>query len=291
MREARTSPDNHRVWGVATTCVQFQPGPCVGAVTSGRGPFDQRLHGGGFFDRPQKRHRDLFGLAEVLRKSADPIDIHGVNAYGGAQSLPERYRAAGGKKPYVITEFGPPGAWETETTEWGAPLEMTSSEKAAFYEQTYSKAVLGAPGLALGAFAFTWGHKMEATATWFGMFLSDGSRLASIDAMTRLWRGENPENRAPHTEPLQVERSNVVDPGERVVVNAAISDPDGDSLEVRWALRPESGEYVTGGDFRPNQPDIDGAGDRHRGGGQAHDESVLDEVVDREGNQDEKDDR
>lgn len=29
-------------------------------------------------------------------------------------------------------------------------------------------------------------------------------------------------------------------------------------MHVRWVLRPESGDYVTGGDFRPNLPDIDG---------------------------------
>lgn len=187
------------------------------------------------------------------------IDIHGINAYGGAQSLPERYRAAGGKKPYIITEFGPRGPWESATTEWGAPLEMTSTEKAEFYTQTYTKAVLQAPYLALGSFAFTWGHKMEGTATWFGMFLADDSRLATIDAMTLLWSGESPDNLAPHTEPLRIEGNASVDPGERVTVKVAVSDPDGDPVEVRWALRPESGEYATGGDFRPKLPEIEDA--------------------------------
>ena len=38
-----------------------------------------------------------------------------------------------------------------------------------------------------------------------------------------------------------------------------MSDPDGDELDVRWALRAESGDYLTGGDFRPSLPDIQGA--------------------------------
>ena len=29
------------------------------------------------------------------------IDIHGINSYGGAQSVPERLRAGGASKPYV----------------------------------------------------------------------------------------------------------------------------------------------------------------------------------------------
>ncbi len=38
-----------------------------------------------------------------------------------------------------------------------------------------------------------------------------------------------------------------------------MADPEGGALRVRWALRPESGDYMTGGDFRPMLPDIEGA--------------------------------
>jgi len=199
------------------------------------------------------------GRVASINEYCPAIDIHGINTYGGAPSMPERFRAAGGRKPYVITEFGPPGSWETATTEWGAPYEMTSTQKADFYRQSYTSAVLEAPGLALGSYAFTWGFKMEATATWFGMFLSDGSRLGSIDAMTELWSGQKPANRAPLTEPLIIDGASELDPGARLRVSVDVSDPDGDPVEVTWALRQESGDYVTGGDFRPNQPDIDGA--------------------------------
>jgi hypothetical protein len=199
------------------------------------------------------------GRVASINEYCPSIDIHGINTYGGASSIPQRYRAAGGRKPYVITEFGPRGSWETATTEWGAPLEMTSTQKADFYRRSYTSAVLEAPGLALGSYAFTWGFKMEATATWFGMFLADGSRLGSVDAMTELWSGEVPANRAPLTEPLIIDGSAELDPGTRLRVRVDVSDPDGDPVEVTWALRQESGDYATGGDFRPNLPDIDGA--------------------------------
>jgi beta-galactosidase/beta-glucuronidase len=41
------------------------------------------------------------------------IDIVGINSYGGVASLPTRYKEAGGVKPYIVTEFGPPGVWES----------------------------------------------------------------------------------------------------------------------------------------------------------------------------------
>ena len=100
---------------------------------------------------------------------------------------------------------------------------------------------------------------MEATATWYGMFLSDGSRLGAVDVMTEIWSGKPPENLAPTVEPLLMDGPAEVDPHEKVRVRATITDPEGDSVRVRWVLRPESDEYVTGGDFRPNLPDIEGA--------------------------------
>ncbi len=194
-----------------------------------------------------------------VRDLCPAIDIHGINSYGGAPSLPERYRQAGGSKPYVLTEFGPIGSWEAGKTAWGAPIEPTSTAKAAFYRQAYEQAVAGAPGLALGAYAFNWGFKMEGTSTWFGMFLDDGARLGAIDAMTELWSGAPPQDRAPAVAPLALDGAAEVTPGARVRVTAAITDPEGGPLRARWALRQESGEYLTGGDFRPVLPDIEGA--------------------------------
>ena len=187
------------------------------------------------------------------------IDIHGINSYGGGASIAERYRAGGGTKPIMLTEFGPPGAWETGTTEWGAPFEMTSTEKAAAYRRTYENSVIGAPGLTLGSYAFTWGYKMEATGTWFGMFLPDGSRLAVVDTMTELWSGEKPADLAPAIEWIAVKGNEEVDPGGVIEARAEVADPEGGPLSMQWVLRPESGEYSTGGDFRPMLPDVDGA--------------------------------
>ncbi|MGB5721054.1 MAG: glycoside hydrolase family 2 TIM barrel-domain containing protein [Woeseiaceae bacterium] len=196
---------------------------------------------------------------EYLHKRSPAIDIHGVNAYGGAVVVPEQLRAGGATKPFVLTEFGPVGPWEMPKTEWGAPIEQTSAEKAAFYRQSYEQAIEGAPGLALGSYAFLWGDKMEGTATWFGMFLEDGSRTGAVDVMTELWSGSKPSDLAPTAEPLVIVGEPKVDPGMEIRVRSAIADPEGSEIRARWVLRPESDDYATGGDFRPNLPEIDGA--------------------------------
>ena len=199
------------------------------------------------------------GRIEMVHKHTPAIDIHGINAYGGAASIAQRLREGGATKPYVITEFGPIGPWETSTTDWGAPYEQTSTEKADFYRQTYQHSVLDNPGKALGAYAFLWGNKMEGTATWFGMLLDDGSKLGVVDAMAELWSGEAPGDLAPTIEPLTVDTATAVDPGAEILATVSAADPEGEPITLHWALRRESGDYATGGDFRPVIRDIEGA--------------------------------
>ncbi len=198
------------------------------------------------------------GRIEFLHRRSPAIDIHGVNAYGGAQAVPQWLEDGGATKPYVLTEFGPLGPWEMPTTDWGAPYEQTSTEKAGFYRESYERAVAAAPGMALGAYAFLWGHKMEGTETWFGMLLEDGSPTAVVDTMTEIWTGRPPVNRAPAIEPIRVEGSSRVEPGAEVEVSVALEDPEDDELRVEWVLRAESGDYQTGGDYRPSLPAIEG---------------------------------
>ena len=197
-------------------------------------------------------------IANVHERSP-AIDIHGINSYGGAPSIPDRLRTGGARKPYIITEFGPVGPWEMPKTDWGAPYEQTSTEKAAFYRKSYEMAIVGAPGKALGSYVFLWGHKMEATDTWFGVFLEDGSRTGVVDVMTELWSGEPPQDLSPVVESVRIEGQARLDPGDSLRIKTTVSDPEGGRVTTRWALRPESGDYATGGDFRPNLPDIEGA--------------------------------
>ncbi len=199
------------------------------------------------------------GRIESVHERCPDIDIHGINSYGGAPSLAERLRAGGASKPYVIAEFGPVGPWEMPKTEWGAPYEQTSTEKAAFYRQSYEQGVIDAAGQSLGSYAFLWGFKMEGTSTWFGMFLDDGSRLGPVDVMTELWSGQPPDDLVPSVEPLLIGGQSKLDPGAEVEVSTGVADPEGRPIDVRWVLRPESDDYATGGDFRPNPPDIEAA--------------------------------
>ena len=181
------------------------------------------------------------------------IDIVGINSYGGGPSIGERYQAAGGVKPYIVTEFGPPGTWESEKNAWDVVPELTSTEKAGRYRATYIKSVIGEP-LCLGSYAFTWGNKQEATPTWFGLLLPDGSKLGAVDALTELWSGKKAKNLCPVIHSLTLEGSGQTTPGATIKVSLDVSDPENDSLVTTWDLQADPANYGTGGASQTTPP-------------------------------------
>jgi len=214
-------------------------------------------------------HPTMTVIAEIggnkvknINRLCPDVDIIGINSYGGGPSIAERYTAAGGTKPYIMTEYGPPGVWEIAKNGWGAYPELTSTEKVELYKRTYAGAIAGHP-LCLGGYAFTWGHKQEATATWFGLLLPDGSRLGAVDALTELWTGKRPANRCPTISNMKADGADQQDPGGKVHVKLSASDPDGDPIKVNWVLQADSTTSNTNGDTEATPPSYPEAIERH----------------------------
>lgn len=176
------------------------------------------------------------------------IDVLGINSYAGAASVGKRYRELGGLKPYLLTEFGPPGIWEIPKDANGAYRELTSTAKADAYRQAYQQAVLGQPGTCLGSYAFLWGMKQEVTATWFSLLLRDGSRTAAVDTLSEFWSGRPPANRCPTIDKFEASATTAMKPGTVVKVSLQAADPEGDPLKVTWELFSDEEQYGTGGD-------------------------------------------
>jgi hypothetical protein len=204
--------------------------------------------------RIDPNHPTMTAIAEIggkrvesIDKYCPDIDIIGINTYAGGPSVATRYRAMHGFKPFILTEFGPAGTWEVGLNSWGAPIEATSTAKAEQYRATYEKTVLPEKGkLCLGSYAFLWGYKQEATATWFGMFLPDGSRLEAVDLMQTLWTGKAPKRRCPQIQPIRLDRSDV-EPGGTIHATLAVTDSDPSALTAKWVLTTDAAVYQTAG--------------------------------------------
>lgn len=197
---------------------------------------------------------------KAIHKYCPDVDIIGINTYGGSGSIPERWRKAGGTKPYVITEFGPPlnSEWWRKT-KYGCPFEMTSTEKAKWYYDVYQSTVIADKGkLCLGSYAFTWGYKVEATPTWYGLLLPDGTVLGAAQALQKAWGNTRPKNLAPEISEVKISAHDGVTPADLLTASVTASDSDGDKLTWNWVLVDEAADYGVFGTGLPIPPGHEG---------------------------------
>lgn len=199
-------------------------------------------------------------VAKLIRQ-APSIDVLGVNSYGDAlYSVVARAKDQGWTGPIVITELGAMGQWQAATTPWGAPFEITSTQKAIQLRR-YLKALADSNA---GIVLFLWGHKQEVTATWHSLRLPSGEWTESSESMAEAWGGRTPgNNHAPriarfrfaHDESAPFASWPLGSEG-AVVLDA--TDPDGDALDVKWEIRSESTDRRVAGDLEvapPNHPE------------------------------------
>lgn len=198
------------------------------------------------------------GEIDHIKAKCPALDLIAVQVYGGLASVPEKIRAVGWERAYMVTEWGPTGHWEGPQTPWNASVEETSSEKAAVYKSRY-EASIAKDKNCLGSYVFLWGQKQERTPTWYGLFTEAGEENAVVDVMQYLWTGQWPENRAPHLDSVLLDGKKVLDfiylsPGKTYAADIYVTDPDNDKLTTRWELLPESTDLKEGGD-RENRPE------------------------------------
>lgn len=188
--------------------------------------------------------------AALFAEHCPDVDILGINVYGGAVVVPDQVLEQGYDGPYVMTEYGPLGYWEVDHTPWGAEIEQTPQEKAAFYTRSHHESITRVPDRCLGGYVFLWGHKQERTDTWFSMLLPGGERTPSADAMIEIWSGSPPGNRAPVVTDIASDLKLArVDADTLFDASVVVTDPEGDALTVTWDVRPEGTDKGAGGAF------------------------------------------
>lgn len=205
-------------------------------------------------------------LAGISKKEVDYMDEHcpdldfiSIQMYGDIVNLQERIKDAGYEGPYLVTEWGATGHWEVPRTDWDVAIEQTSQEKAEAFIERYKKAILSDEKNCMGSYVFLWGQKQERTPTWYGMFLENGHRTETVDAMHYLWNGEWPEDRAPTIDSLKLNESDAyqnirLDPGEEYTAKAWARSFDTANINYTWEIMPESNDLKMGGDFE-NRPE------------------------------------
>lgn len=182
------------------------------------------------------------GLSQIkvdaLNEHVPHLDFVGINTYGAVFGLRNNLSAMGWKRPWLLSEWGPRGFWETNKGPGDSPLEQTSSEKAEMIRRAYREVIFPEGGC-LGNYVFVWGWKFEATSTWFGIFTQEGETTAVADVLQEFWSGKPPANRAPEIKRLRGVPTDPIAPQGHFMAHVSADDPDGDPLTWHWLVLPE----------------------------------------------------
>ncbi|HWD93127.1 MAG TPA: hypothetical protein VG938_12350 [Verrucomicrobiae bacterium] len=202
-------------------------------------------------------------LLHELKTRAPDLDLLAVQMYADIVNLPRYLREAQWDGPYIVTEWGATGHWESPKTDWGAVIENDSTVKAGLYETRYDTVIAADPKHCLGSYAFLWGQKQERTPTWYGVFLSSGEQTESVDVLQRLWSGNWPANRSPQIKGAwlngETSRQSVhLKPGATCTAKVLANDPDNDTLAYSWEILKESSATSVGGDFEAKPSSLPG---------------------------------
>ncbi len=201
---------------------------------------------------------DKSDIAQVKERCPN-VDVLGIQLYGKIIHLPKYLSDADWAGPYIVSEWGPTGHWESERTIWNRPIEQTSAEKRASYIERYNIAIASDPKQCIGSYAFLWGYKQERTPTWYGMFLETGEETASVDAMHYIWNGRWPEDMAPSLNAFtldnKVATENIIlEKKKKYSVQVDASNEEHQRLFYRWEVRREVTELSDGGDYEKSTP-------------------------------------
>ncbi len=203
-------------------------------------------------------------LGVELAERCPDLDFLSFQFYADIVNLPKYLREADYKEPYLVTEWGATGHWESPLTSWGRPIEENSKQKAESYKYRYENVIATDQIYCLGSYVFLWGQKQERTPTWYGMFLENGDETASVDVMHLMWNGTWPDNRTPILDSLLMNnqtayQSVTIEAGSSCSANVFVSDPENDPLTITWEIIPEvpDGEQSDGGDHERRQPTVE----------------------------------
>jgi hypothetical protein len=197
---------------------------------------------------------------DYIRENCPDIDFLSIQMYGDIINLKQRLQDASYTGPYLVTEWGATGHWEMPSTEWGSPIEQTSSEKADAIKLRYEKVILADEANCLGSYVFLWGQKQERTPTWYGLFTENGEKTEAINVMEFLWTGRWPEKMAPKIKNAVIEGKGGRFDNVKLDANlkyAALIETESQvkgQLIARAEIMPEPIGLSDGGDFeqRPN---------------------------------------
>jgi len=190
-----------------------------------------------------------------IKKYCPSVDILGLNVYGSIENAGANLRKFNWDKPYIVSEWGVNGPFEAKKTSWKAKIEPPNGVKADQRKRRYLELIEKDKERCLGSYCFLWGQKQESTATWHGMFLSNGKPTEAVDVMQYCWTGEWPQSRAPSIKNISLEnigwrKDHIFSPSTQVTLSIEYIKYNNKKVIVEYVLFPEAFSDKIGGDIQ-----------------------------------------
>ena len=199
--------------------------------------------------------------AFYIKKYCPSIDILGLNVYGSIENAGANLRKFNWDKPYIVSEWGVNGPFEAKKTSWKAKIEPPNGLKADQRLRRYKELIEKDIERCLGSYCFLWGQKQESTATWHGMFLSNGKPTEAVDVMRFCWTGEWPQSRAPSIKDISLEnigwrKDHILAPSVQATLSVKYLKYNNKKVIVEYVLYPEAFSNKIGGDIQKSPDPI-----------------------------------
>ena len=199
--------------------------------------------------------------AFYIKKYCPSVDILGLNVYGSIENAGANLRKFNWDKPYIISEWGVNGPFEARRTSWKARIEPPNGIKADQRLRRYKELIVKDKERCLGSYCFLWGQKQESTATWHGMFLSNGNPTEAVDVMQFCWSGEWPQSRAPSIKNISLEnigwrKDHILAPSAPATLSIEYLKYNNKKVIVEYVLYPEAFSNKIGGDIQKSPEQI-----------------------------------
>lgn len=141
-------------------------------------------------------HAGIERSLAMFQELTSSVDVFGINSYFNQDisALQDIVRRSNLMRPYLVSEFGPPGYWlpNRVADDLGQPLEPSDFQKAAAYLGNWQQHILPHRGWNVGGNAFVWKDKKEGSFSWFGLTDSKDRLKPAYWVLRKAWTGQAP---------------------------------------------------------------------------------------------------
>jgi hypothetical protein len=164
---------------------------------------------------------DVFAL---YQEYAPNLDLWAMNSYGTIGDVYADWQANGDSKPYIITEGGSYGEWESPADQFGAPQEETDAQMDAGYTTSWDD-VSAHPTVALGETLFNYGIQNNLGGVWYNTLAGNWERPIDY-TISSLFGGTLGANQAPVFSSMTIPNIASVPAGQQFTITTSVTSPE-----------------------------------------------------------------